>query len=512
MNRSEGPLGMLVHGVTSGIGFATEVYGYKKSKKAAKKEREQKEREISPSPSDSSREEKNGFPNEKTTEADYAAHDEVERSWQLDEAQDTLVESKPHKSKSGVANPDKVIGAFLQRQPPPYSSSADGIPIHRLTYPIAIPQRRPKDKKRGFIRAYAPDLQNMGINQDMWFDFIETLNEASLANPWINAINLASIAFSPLPTVISQSISMAIMVATTVAIEAQSRYRQNKALDKLNKEFFNPRGLFCLVMTWDPTSVNARTNVNVHTTIQNTIDGQGKMKHKFQSSNGITNGMENMQTAQLVFPGLDLLASATDNEQKGFKEKMKRGKLFVDDYMDRKAQAKFIAENPNSHLNQAGKPKFVSKYADPTHPMHSGLSNIMGRQQQNGGSGGGTSSGRRDGMERGMGGRGGGGPLGLVNMAIQAVGDHGQNRSTPPAPYGSNSEHYDEHKGQQQYQYQQPYQQGSAGAGAGGLSLGNLFRSKVLYLMVVNMPTDDEMAQAQRLTADWNIQGHQQEF
>jgi len=239
MNRSQHPLDRLVQGVTSGIGFATEVREYKKAKKAARNEQEpgqkQQEQQGSSPPASRSIEILNASSGEKNrasvdenrdnNKADSAAaEDEVERSWQLDEAQDAVVgDHEPRKSKQGVANPDKVIEAFLQRQPPPY---ADGVhPVHKLTYPVAIPQRRPKDKKRGFIRAYAPELQNLGIDQETWFDFIETLNEASLANPWINAINLASIAASPLPFAISTAISMAIMVATTVAIEAQSRYR-----------------------------------------------------------------------------------------------------------------------------------------------------------------------------------------------------------------------------------------------------------------------------------------------
>ncbi|KAJ5618942.1 hypothetical protein N7510_002926 [Penicillium lagena] len=474
MNRSQHPLDRLVKGVTSGIGFATEVHAYKKAQKAARKEREQgqqrqqrqhqQEQEetshsVSPSPppyTEYPLEEQNRTLDEKKGNGaadSTTAQEEVERSWQLDEAQDVIVGgSEPHKSKKGVANPDKVIGAFLQRHPPHASSSSspsspDGVHlVSKLTYPVAIPQRRPKDKKRGFIRAYAPDLQNVDIDQEAWFDFIETLNEASLANPWINAINLASIAASPLPFAISTAISMAIMVATDVAIEAQSRYRQNKALDRLNNEFFRPRGLYCLVMTWDPTSFDARTNVDVNATIQNTMDSQGRMSHKFQSSNGVTNGMESIQTAELIFPGLDFLATATRDEQRGFKKKMERGKLFVDDYMDRRAQTKFLTENPNSHLTQGGKPNFLSKYADPTHPMHSGLSGSMmgGAQQQSRGFGPRGGMGGRSAMGRGLGGRGGG-LLGLVSLAAQSVGDHGQqkndynNRSNPPAPYSRSS-------------------------------------------------------------------------
>lgn len=107
-------------------------------------------------------------------------------------------------------------------------------------------------------------------------------------------------------------------------------------------------------MKWDTESFSARTNASVDTTIQKAIDTRGKKSHKFQSSNGVTNGMENMQVAELIFPGLDFLATASKDEQKGFKSKMSRGKLFIDDYLDRRAQAKFVTSSlcslPESRL------------------------------------------------------------------------------------------------------------------------------------------------------------------
>lgn len=99
-------------------------------------------------------------------------------------------------------------------------------------------------------------------------------------------------------------------------------------------------------MTWDAESTSTRTNMNVTDTIHNTLDTQGRKSHKFQGSNGVTNGIESIQTAKLIFPGLDLLATMPKEEQTGFKSKMKRGKMFVDDYMDRKAQAKFVSIFP----------------------------------------------------------------------------------------------------------------------------------------------------------------------
>jgi hypothetical protein len=102
-------------------------------------------------------------------------------------------------------------------------------------------------------------------------------------------------------------------------------------------------------MTWNPTKFNDKTVANINATIQNNLNGHsdGRMSHKFQASNGITNGvtngLETMETAELIFPELDLISKATTGDQKGFKKKLGRGKAFVDDYMDRRAQAKFVS-------------------------------------------------------------------------------------------------------------------------------------------------------------------------
>lgn len=157
-----------------------------------------------------------------------------ERDWQLDEAQDELArDAEPQrKSKRGAANPDKVIAAFLSRHPLATPSSSYNTAIttpqggkYKLEFPVVIPQRRPHSKKRGFIRAYAPDLANMGIDQATWLDFIDTFNEASLANPWIDAINLAALATNATPSVIGFAVSMGVLITTNIAIEMQIRYR-----------------------------------------------------------------------------------------------------------------------------------------------------------------------------------------------------------------------------------------------------------------------------------------------
>ncbi|QKX63085.1 uncharacterized protein TRUGW13939_10253 [Talaromyces rugulosus] len=543
----------LIGKVSSGVGLVAEARQHHKAKKAAERARTNHENGV-----------ENGTENltgESQTRAGVSPYNETsprpspmeetdgleEAQWQLDEAQDELVGgSAPRKNKQGTANPDKVVQAFLDRQSLPDTTQLQAFERVKLEYPVLLPQRRPRDKKRGFIRAYAPDLQSKGIDQELWLDLIETLNESSLANPWINAINLAALATNALPSAIGFAVSTAIMIATQIAMEAQGRYRQNKSLARLNDEFFRPRGLYCLVMTWDPKSHSSRVNIDVNTTIKNSASNPGGMSRKFQSSSGTTTEFEFMQTAQLVFPGLDYIAAAPGEEAKGIKNKLKRSKNFVTEYMDRKAQAEFVGENPDNLLSNELNPTFASKYADPNHPIHSGslvslvslgyINPKAGRSSGGllGGGGliGSALSGRRErtgrfgeeayddrnsyGSDRGFGlgggrsRRGGGGLIGgLVGMATEAVRNRGQQHGTAPQQgYGDDTYRVDEYQHQQQQGYTQTQRAGARGpdrSGRGGpLGIKKLLAEKVLYLMVVNMPTEGEMSEARRITAEWD--------
>lgn len=52
-------------------------------------------------------------------------------------------------------------------------------PTQRLPCPVILPQRRPRQKDRGFVRAYAPVLADCGISQDVFIRFIEDLDAAN---------------------------------------------------------------------------------------------------------------------------------------------------------------------------------------------------------------------------------------------------------------------------------------------------------------------------------------------
>jgi hypothetical protein len=64
------------------------------------------------------------------------------------------------------------------RSPDPYMSREPSQSSGRLPYPIIIPQRRPEDKSRGWMLAYAPVLDEFGIDQTTFLKFLYDFNES----------------------------------------------------------------------------------------------------------------------------------------------------------------------------------------------------------------------------------------------------------------------------------------------------------------------------------------------
>ena len=148
----------------------------------------------------------------------------------------------------------------------------------------------------------------------------------------------------------------------------------NHYLDKMNDEFFRPRNLYCVVMTWNPADPSFETQVNLQgmiaadTTTHDPSSKMDKLKHNFRESSGQTHGeFEFPETAPLVFPALDSAALGGAEEKK-----VKRGKKWVDEYMDKRAHAKWQRDNPDSKLALTVETKFHNRYADPSHPAANG--------------------------------------------------------------------------------------------------------------------------------------------
>ncbi|PTB65869.1 hypothetical protein BBK36DRAFT_1169561 [Trichoderma citrinoviride] len=312
------------------------------------------------------------------------SRDLEEAAWQLDAAQSQL---EPPPDYATVMAQDIDVDAmaegFVRSHTAP---SNQQIQRQGLPMPVILPQRRPGERARGFIHAYAPLLQDVGIDEATFFDFIEQLNMATAPSPWINAINLAAVAVQNVPEPVSIAVSIAARVATQVGLQAHSRSKTNAFLNKMNAGFFRPLGLIAVIMTWKPSRAReVVTQVNFDAALEQATQnasgpGSGTtsgFSDRMQASHGTTS-FEWPESAPLVFPTLDKLAGTPEGRQAvedaGQKQNgLKRSMNFAMDYMDKRAQAQWANEHPESRLAQLNeKPEFHSRYADPNHPASSG--------------------------------------------------------------------------------------------------------------------------------------------
>lgn len=352
----DGVLRYAVSGVAGGIGLASESIHARKERKKAKSKSAASSSNAPVSPREE-RESTPVSPQENGADEEIIIEQEDEKQWDLDDAQHGLPEGAfPHAKPSESAEPSagqdpkpdgpNVSEAFLKRYPPPPpTDDAQSLPL-----PVILPQRRPKNRTRGFIRAYAPELEIRGINQAMFLDFLQTFEKASEASPWINAINLAGIATSFIPDGfgVGLAVGIAIQMSVRIAMDLQSRSRTNAFLDKMNDEFYRPRGLYCLVMTWSPESSEISSTFDLTTTISGkskpSSSGPLKFAKKFSNSSGETSAdMEFPEVAPLIYPALDNLAEQEGEEAVRMRDKLKKKGKFVDDYWDRRAQAKYVS-------------------------------------------------------------------------------------------------------------------------------------------------------------------------
>ena len=182
------------------------------------------------------------------------SYDEIvedEEDWELDEAGDEKiddrkrVESKDQDLTADKPDVRKILGKFLDR----HSTGNNAVQSQSsLPCPVIIPQRRPRNRSRGFVKAYAPVLEGCGVDQETWMDFLETFDKASQASPIFGGIVIAASLVGFVPSVSAMVASTLVQAAATTAIVVQSRSRINTFLDDINEHFFRPRGLFVLLI------------------------------------------------------------------------------------------------------------------------------------------------------------------------------------------------------------------------------------------------------------------------
>jgi hypothetical protein len=222
--RRGGLLGSTVRKVAGGIGLASEsISAYKENKK--------NEKQAASTEQNHSSQAESNVPS--TSGSTAVEHDEqvqeddlTEMQWQYDAevqiallAMNESMAAPPNTSRTDeeiadgfIRGHDFVHGAYPQAPP-------------RLELPVILAQRRPNDRSRGFVRAYAPMLEGVGIDQTMWLDFLNAFDQSTQASPWIKALNLANIPGLLVPIGPGIAISVAIDMTIKAAQNTQSKQR-----------------------------------------------------------------------------------------------------------------------------------------------------------------------------------------------------------------------------------------------------------------------------------------------
>lgn len=402
--RRKGPISGLVRAVASGIGLASESYHHHKEKKEEKKKAAAVAATGEPTVGESSRaggagnldssqaesedskkheDDGNDVSSDSDDEGGNEASPEMdEAAWKLDDAQNEL--APPPDYETATQNDAEAMAhQFMARHQISEKPQAER---QQLPVPVIIPQRRPGERSRGFIHAYSPVLENVGIDQPTFMDLLKQLNLATMPSPWINAINVASVAVQHVPEPVTIAVAIAARVATQVGMQAHSRSKTNTFLNKINAEFFQPLGLIAVILTWKPSRqgevvTQARFDAALEQAAESVSAPSsgmvGQVSSKMKSSNATTN-FEWPGSAPLVFPELDKLASTSEGretiEQASKKpNSVKRGMIFAMEYSDKRAQAQWANDHPESGLAKLGvKPEFHSRYSDPNNPASSG--------------------------------------------------------------------------------------------------------------------------------------------
>lgn len=304
--------------------------------------------------------------------------DRDEADWALDEAAAEGEDKEPaSSSEKDDENPEEQFAN--KAQPSAASSAASKGSMQKLPFPVIVPQRRPGTKARGFVRAYPPVLEETGTSQDAFLWFLKKLHKAAQASPIFDVVIIATAIAGAYPDPIVGLAVQAVQVAAGIGQEIQERYRTNKFLSQANKDFFIPKGLYAMIVTYK-TGVSEQPEVGIErvdlgaTAIakygrdvqpDTLVAGPGssekptllddvkeKMK-QLRIASGETHGEAEMPVtcAPLIFPALDAaaVASPAAKEERNsevigtsIKAKSKNVAKFVNNYYDRRAQASYV--------------------------------------------------------------------------------------------------------------------------------------------------------------------------
>lgn len=289
--------------------------------------------------------------------SDYSSDEleDDEEAWQLDEvAASTEPPSYDAAIREDTDAFERDLAIARQQHPSP---------IGRLPLPVILPQRRPRNKSRGFVRAYSPVLQDVGIDQATFLRFLENFHASSQANPWFNAVLVAATIAGFVPEPITMAVTTAVQVAASAGKEIDSRRKTNNFLDRMNEALFKPAGCYAFIMKYKPDSeikqgggLLAKLGVGIEDVdfsaskavakYDTPEGGKASKSAKFRLTSGATKGSAKMvEAAPLIYPEIDAVVYSGKDGQETFKDKAKDAGSFLASYVDRRAQMTYVSSN-----------------------------------------------------------------------------------------------------------------------------------------------------------------------
>lgn len=103
-----------------------------------------------------------------------------------------------------------------------------------------------------------------------------------------------------------------------------------------------PRGLYCLIMTYDPKSNTTHTSVNITRSVRASMKSSSSVLGNSRLTSNRTHSIELPEAAPLVFPIME--------PGNPFFNPIRWTQKILSNYFDRRAQLKYAAKNPPKAL------------------------------------------------------------------------------------------------------------------------------------------------------------------
>lgn len=263
-----------------------------------------------------------------------------------------------------------------------------------LPFPVVIPQQRPGSQDRGFMAAYAPCLEYCGIDQHSFLQFIDETNTALQGNKILAGVQVVSFGVGFTPEIITTAVATGVQFGANLANKAHVKHKTNAILEKYNNEFFGPRGLYCMLMKYepdvrDPTLPRSESRfAKLGSAFGSPISGTSEGVHSLPLDTAPLMYIDERRQHKAMLSGPPPSYEATyssdssdgarspgsqNGKQKmSLKEKSKKAFDSFNDYLDRRARVQYATENPGDIFNTPQNRPFSNRYLDPNHPATNG--------------------------------------------------------------------------------------------------------------------------------------------